>query len=290
MGFAPGTLKMRLGNLRRLVEYCDLACVDDPKDFTSMHALAFRRWLQGRGQADSVFCQDVVGVRMFCRWCYRKGMMANDLSEELKIRGHYRRLPKNVFRAEQVEQILSGFDLETPHGLRDRAVMEVMYSSAIRRAEMVALRVLDIQWERGLIYIHRGKGGKDRYVPVGARAMEWVRAYLDRVRLRWAPVDDMGWLWLTAAGLPMSSITLGSITKDAYRKAGIDTFGVSCHMLRHTCATLLMENGADIRAVQEILGHQVMESTRIYTHVSQTRAKEVHAKCHPAEQTGQKLA
>jgi integrase/recombinase XerD len=282
-GLSPATVKIRRASLRRLIEYADLAGIEEPRDFTPRHAMAFRRWLMGRGQAESAFCQNLVGVRLYCRWCVAQGLMASEPVEELRIRGFRKPLPQGILRADQVEEVLCGADVEAPVGLRDRAILEVLYSTGIRRAELAHLRIQDVHWERGLVFVHRGKGGRDRYVPIGSRAMEWVRSYLDRVRIHWALVDDGGALWLTATGQPLSEITLGSRCKAYLRKAGIDRVGTSCHMLRHTCATLLMENGADLRAVQEILGHKSVESTQIYTHVTQTRAKEVHTRCHPAE-------
>jgi integrase/recombinase XerD len=148
---------------------------------------------------------------------------------------------------------------------------------------MARLRLQDIHWERGLLFVHQGKGGKDRYVPVGTRAMEWLRAYLDRVRLHWAGADDRGLVWLSALGQGLSDVSVAAIAKMHLRKAGFDGKRMSCHMLRHTCATLLVENGADLRVVQEILGHACISTTQIYTQVSRVRAKEVHARCHPAE-------
>jgi integrase/recombinase XerD len=282
-GFSPATVKIRQASLRRLVEYADLAGLCEPKDFTPRQAMSFRRWLMGRSQAQSAFCQHLVGIRLYCRWCVSQGIMATEPAEELRIRGFRKPLPQGILRVEEVEQVLSGPDVQALVGLRDRALLEVLYSTGIRRSELAHLRIQDVHWERGLVFVHRGKGGRDRYVPIGSRALEWIRAYLDRVRLHWALVDDGGALWLTATGEALSEITLGAMVKAYLRRAGIDRTGASCHLMRHTCATLLMENGADLRAVQEILGHKNLESTQIYTHVSQTRAKEVHARCHPAE-------
>lgn len=281
--FSPATVKIRQATLRRLVEYADLAGLVEPGDFTPPQALSFRRWLHGRGQAESAFVQHLVGVRLYCRWCVRRELMEREPSEELRINGFRKPLPQGILRSDQAEQVLAVPDVEQFVGLRDRALLEVLYSTGIRRGELARLRVQDVHWERGLVFVHRGKGGRDRYVPVGRRAMDWVRAYLDRVRIHWAPVDDSGALWLVSGGTPLSESMLGAMVKASFRKAGIDRQGASCHLMRHTCATLLMENGADLRAVQEILGHKSVESTQIYTHVTQTRAKEVHSRCHPAE-------
>ncbi|MBK8802841.1 MAG: tyrosine-type recombinase/integrase [Fibrobacteres bacterium] len=282
-GFSGNTVLNRQAALRRLIEYADIAGLTEPSEFDSAHAMSFRRWLMGHSQAESAFCQYLVGARLFCRWCVRQGLMTTEPVEELRIRGFRKPLPQGILRVDEVEQVLAVPDVQTSLGLRDRAILEVFYSTGIRRAELSHLRTVDVHWERGLIFIRQGKGGRDRYVPIGQRALAWVRAYLDRVRVHLAPVDDQSWLWLGVRGEVYSDITVGKMVKACFQKAGIDRKGVSCHMMRHTCATLLMENGADLRAVQEILGHRSLESTQVYTHVSQVRAKEVHTRCHPAE-------
>lgn len=131
-------------------------------------------------------------------------------------------------------------------------------------------------------------GGKDRCVPIGHRAMDWGRSYLEQVRPQWCRRQEMPEIWLFSWGVPLSVRTLEKIVSGCFRLAGFPQFGANCHRFRHSMATHLMENGADIRAVQDILGHASIASTQVYTHVFQTRAKEVHARCHPMERSAGK--
>jgi integrase/recombinase XerD len=185
---------------------------------------------------------------------------------------------------DEVESVLSGPDTMTTLGIRDRAIMEVFYSTAIRRMELIALLVSDIDASRGTLFVRQGKGGRDRHVPIGERALHWVRRYNDEVRPHLALSPDCGTLFLTSYGGAYAPDVLSrQIT--AYMKAGAPTKRGSCHMFRHTAATLMLDGGADVRYVAEMLGHQKLETTMIYTRVSLTKLSAVHAACHPAEAT-----
>ena len=160
--------------------------------------------------------------------------------------------------------------------------MEVFYSSAIRRMELINLLVSDIDASRGTLFVRQGKGGRDRHVPIGERALLWVCRYNDEVRPHLAPSPDSGTLFLTAYGGSFAPDVL-SRQVTAYMKAGAPAKRGSCHMFRHTTATLMLDGGADVRYVAEMLGHQKLETTMIYTRVSLAKLSAVHAACHPAE-------
>jgi integrase/recombinase XerD len=158
--------------------------------------------------------------------------------------------------------------------------MEVFYSTAIRRAELIALKLWDIDHERGTVFVRQGKGGRDRYTPIGPRALFWVDRYLELVRPGLV-VDKTDTLFLSASGAPLCADWL-SRTVTAYISAGAPKKPGSCHMFRHTAATLMLEGGADIRYVGEMLGHAKLETTAIYTRVSIAKLRAVHAATHPA--------
>jgi integrase/recombinase XerD len=191
------------------------------------------------------------------------------------------RLPEATLTAEEVEAVLAGPDVTTPLGLRDRAILEVFYSTAIRRSELIALRTHDIDHARRTLFVRHGKGGKDRPVPIGGRALTWISHYTDLVRPTLANHPDVGVLFLSAHGGPLCGDWL-SRTVAGYITAGAPTKRGSCHLFRHTAATLMLDGGADIRYVGEMLGHAKLETTQIYTRVSIAKLRAVHAATHPA--------
>ncbi len=177
------------------------------------------------------------------------------------------------------EAVLAVPEVTEPLGLRDRALMEVLYSTAVRRFEVVALALGAIDVERGTMAVRQGKGRRDRFVPIGERAVAWVDRYLIESRPRLVVPPDAGVLFLSADG---NDITPDHLTRlvGRYVAAGTGRRG-SCHTFRHTAATLMLEGGADIRYVQEMLGHALLSTTQIYTQVSIEALKAVHTACHP---------
>jgi integrase/recombinase XerD len=178
-------------------------------------------------------------------------------------------------------------DVAQPLGLRDRAILETFYSTGIRCSELCDLQVYDLEADRGKVKINQGKGDKDRVVPIGKRALSWIEKYSVDVRPALAARTNTSTLFISCFGRPLGRNNVSAIVKSYLRIAGIKKHG-SCHLLRHTATTLMMENGADLRALQMFLGHERLNTTQIYTHVSITCLKEVHEKTHPAKLPGQK--
>lgn len=293
LGYTASTLRCRRTDLRRFLLFARAAELERPAQVDGALVLAYRRWMQGLGSMiPETQYRGLTVLRSWLRWLRDRGDLARVPEEELRILRQGRRLPRQVLSVDEVERVLSVPDVGTPQGLRDRAMLEVLYSTGIRRMELSRLRVSDLLFGRGLVLVREGKGRKDRYVPIGRRAVHWVSAYLERVRPLWcaperggAGIDGDGFLWLTASGGALSYKTITILVGGCFRLAGFTRAGSNCHLFRHSMATHLMENGADLRAVQEILGHESIQSTQIYTHVTQTRAKEVHARCHPMERS-----
>ena len=168
-----------------------------------------------------------------------------------------------------------------PLGLRDRAVLEVFFSCALRRSELISLWLRDVDFDRGTVFVRQGKGAKDRYVPMGERALFWVRLYVGVVRPGFVNSEFPDRLFLSSAGTPLCPDWLCRKVRQYLARPGIEKRG-SCHLLRHTTATLMLEGGADIRYVAEMLGHARLETTQRYTRVSIDRLRAVHAPSHPA--------
>jgi integrase/recombinase XerD len=166
-------------------------------------------------------------------------------------------------------------------GVRDRAMLEVFYASGIRRAELCSLEMADVNPERGTLTVRRGKGKKDRVVPLGGRAASWVARYVREVRPRLSLDTRTQALFLTGYGEAFNPDVVSRMVSSWIRAAGLGSKG-SCHLLRHSCATHMLEGGADIRYIQQLLGHEKLETTAIYTEVTIRQLLEVHARCHPA--------
>ncbi|MGA2037627.1 MAG: tyrosine-type recombinase/integrase [Acidimicrobiales bacterium] len=219
-------------------------------------------------------------VRLLFARLLRTGVIDRDPAAMLEKPRPEHRLPPTPLSIEEVEAVLAVPDVTTPFGLRDRAILEVLYSAALRRTELLGLRLEDVDTSRGTLFIRRGKGKKDRYVPVGDRALHWARRYLDEVRSQYITEPDHRMLFIAYTGSPLSADFLSEAV-NGYIKAGGSGKVGSCHLLRHTAATLMLEGGADIRFIAEMLGHARLETTQLYTRVSIHQLRSVHAATHP---------
>jgi integrase/recombinase XerD len=203
---------------------------------------------------------------------------------ELKMPRKDVRLPSQVLNPDEVEQIMIQPDLKTPEGIRDRAILEVFYSTGMRRMEVAGLTIYDVDFTRGIIFVKNGKGRKDRYVPVGERAMKWLSKYLEEVRDKFLFSRDEQALFLSVHGTGLGEVYFTELCGEYIKKADLGKKG-SCHIFRHTAATLMLENGADIRFIQQLLGHADIKTTQIYTKVSIKQLKNVHDLTHPSSKT-----
>ncbi len=180
--------------------------------------------------------------------------------------------------------MLGSSDTGTPLGLRNRAILELFWSTGIRRMELANLMLADVDFTRGVVYVRQGKGHKDRVVPVGQAALQWLERYLYDVRAQLAYRADSGHLFLSQKGHGLARSTLTAMAGEQIRdKARLKKAG-ACHIFRHSMATQMLENGADTRHIQAILGHEKLETTQVYTRVAIGHLQQVHAQTHPAEQ------
>ncbi|HXO34177.1 MAG TPA: tyrosine-type recombinase/integrase, partial [Candidatus Acidoferrales bacterium] len=198
-----------------------------------------------------------------------------------------KRLPKTILSADEVERVLVVPDIVTPVGLRDRAMLETFYSTGIRRKELRRLELYDVDRERATLTIRQGKGKKDRMIPIGERALAWVEKYLRESRPQLAVGPDDATLFLTQYGEPFHLDALSNLARDYIAQANLGKSG-SCHTFRHTMATLMLEGGADIRYIQQMLGHADLSTTEIYTHVAIRKLQQIHAATHPGAKLGRK--
>ncbi len=241
---------------------------------TDADLLAFQTRLQRLQRKATSVARKLSALRMFFRFATREGYRTAE-PPALESGRLPRRLP-HVLSQTEMEQILAAPDIDTPDGLRDRALMELLYSSGLRASEICGLRIDDLDLEQGLVRC-LGKGSRERVIPVGETAADWLRRHLRQLR---APRTGSAPLFPGRNGAPISRYALWSRIRRHARVAGISTT-VSPHTLRHSFATHLLAGGADLRAIQEMLGHADIGTTQIYTHVDETRLGSVFRQFHP---------
>jgi len=244
--------------------------------------LAFRLTARGTLLALRSQSQLLAVAKNFTRYLKEEEYLISDPGEKIRLPKKPRRLPKVILSTDEMRQLLKGPDIQTNDGFRNRIVLEILYDTGIRRAEMAAIKTADLDLDGGYIHIRSGKGDKDRVVPLSARVCNLVRSYLLSVRPAFVQGEDSCSLILNRWGYQMNVAGIWAIVKRSVEQAGIRK-NISTHTFRHTCATHMMKNGAPIRHVQELLGHESLESTQVYTHVTINDLKEIHARCHPGE-------
>ena len=220
-------------------------------------------------------------LRSFFKWAARKNHILYNPASEIELPRRETRLPKHILSASEIETIMAQCNMNDPFGIRDRAILETLYSTGMRRIELGRLKICELDHERGTVIIRQGKGKKDRVIPIGERAIAWIKRYLEEVRPSLVREPDEGILFLTYCSRPFHLNVLSKLVRDYIDAANIGKRG-SCHLLRHACATLMLEAGADIRFIQAMLGHADLNTTEIYTRVSIAKLKEIHTATHPA--------
>lgn len=221
----------------------------------------------------------------FFKWLARENYILFNPASDLELPRIGRRLPRTILTASEVEKVLAVCKVSTSVGIRDRAMLETLYSTGLRRQELLDLKLYDVDAERGVVLVREGKGKKDRMIPIGARALAWVEKYREDVRPEFTSGADDGTLFLTVMGTHFKPNRLAEIARYYIDEAAIGKRG-ACHIFRHSMATLMLENGADIRYIQAILGHAELSTTEIYTQVSIKQLKAVHTLTHPAKPVG----
>jgi len=242
---------------------------------------AFR--LTGKGTLLSVRSQSQqLGlVRGFTRFLKDKDYLLHDPGKCIRLPKKPKTLPRSILSTSEINKLLNAPDMHTNQGYRNRVILEILYDTAIRRLELSYIKVADLDLDSGYIHVH-GKGDKDRVVPLSKRVCDLVRNYNLMVRPHFLNSSDPGYLVLNRWGHKMDPNAVWAVVKRFAWLAGIKK-NVTTHSFRHTCATHMLKNGAPVRHIQEMLGHESLESTQIYTRVTINDLKEIHAKYHPGE-------
>lgn len=243
--------------------------------------LYFARKANGQPLTPRAQYQLVSVLRYYFRWLARQNLIPANPASELLLPRLGARLPRYTMTAADVEKVLAQPDVSNLEGLRDRAMLEFLWATGLRRGELVKVSLFDVNAAAGTVFVNQGKGKKDRVVPIGARALSWMERYLVDARPRLALSPDNGVLFLSTTGAVLNPDTLSQVVRHYVRAADVPARG-SCHLFRHACATQMLEGGADIRFVQELLGHAKLDTTVVYTRVSIAKLKAVYNATHPA--------
>jgi len=276
-GNSRHTVDNYLRDVRRLATYAAGQGARGPDQVTAGQLREFIYFLKDLGLAPATIRRQISALRTYFRFLVGEGHAARDPSERLETPKQWRTLPA-VLTVAEVEKLLEPAS-EEPLAMRDRALLEFAYATGARVSEVVGVKLQDLVYEEGLVRVF-GKGAKERVVPIGRRALGAVALYAREVRPSLDRGKGKGVLFLNARGTPLSRVGAWGIIKQAAKRAGL-TKRVTPHTLRHTFATHLLEGGADLRAVQEMLGHADLSTTQLYTHVDRDYLRTVHKQFHP---------
>jgi len=289
-GYSADTIRARRVALRKFIAWADERGLDDPREITKPMLERYQRWLfyyrkpegkdAGAPLTIAMQYQYLAPLKTWFRWMSREHHILANPAADLDLPRQPKRLPRSVPSVQEVEAILAEADPGNAQGLRDRALLETLYATGLRRMELAGTAVYDVDLTRGILWVRHGKGGRERVVPLGERAMAWLDKYLTEARPALLAGDTAA-LFVNDYGEPVRADFIRGKVKRYMEFAGVNKVG-SAHLLRHACATHMLEGGADIRFIQEMLGHADIQTTEIYTHVAIDKLIAVHRQTHPS--------
>jgi integrase/recombinase XerD len=284
-GFAESTLRVRRVHLGMFLKWCERNRTALPARVTGACLESYQRFLfdyrkkDGKPLAVASQHTRLAPLKSWFKWMTRRAFIAHDPASELELPRIGYKLP-SVLNKEEAEHVLQQPNVQRPIGIRDRAMLEMLYSTGMRRMELLRLKLYDVDKQNGLVNVREGKGKRDRVVPVGERALFWLDQYLTTSRPKIVGQYEESVIFLTVTGEPFTPNHVSWLARRYVKAAGIGKSG-ACHIFRHTMATLMLEGGADIRYIQAMLGHVRLDTTKIYTHVSIRMLKQIHTATHP---------
>jgi integrase/recombinase XerD len=278
--FSDHSVQAYVRDVEKLAEYLELEQINiSPVDVKEEHLLAFLKYIAELGLAAHSQARMLSGIKSFYKYLLLENEIREDPTELIESPRLPRKLP-DVLSYEEIEQMLSAIDHSTPEGTRNRAIIEVLYSCGLRVSELTGLQLTHCYFDIGFVRV-LGKGDKVRLVPIGKEAIKYTELYLEHVRREMqADKDSEDIVFLNRRGKQLTRVMIFLIIKDTAEKAGISKT-VSPHTFRHSFATHLIEGGASLRAVQEMLGHESITTTEIYTHLDRDYLRQVITEFHP---------
>lgn len=289
--YSPVSIDHRSRSLEVFFRYLAGLALDDLKEVSRQTIRDYQASLQQHYQIASVNAH-MIAVRRLFEHLEKTDVMLVNPCAGVPLPKQPPRLPKVVLTRAEARAILNQPDTQSAVGIRDKAILEMFYSTGIRLEEMARLTVHDVDHRNGFVRVTRGKGAKERVVPMGRKACDYVREYLQKIRVEWSKENrDERALWLSyfAPHGPLKSQMIAVMVRDYGRAAGLKK-SASPHVWRHTCATHLVSNGGNIAYVQRLLGHRSLRTTQIYTRITITELKSAHTKAHPQERRHSHLA
>lgn len=287
LGESNATLDSKQTLLTRFIEWAATQDVHKLQELDMMVLENYRRYLNKYRKRDgepldiSTQCARLMAVTKFIKVMDYYEAIDGEFGRKFRLPRIPRRLPKDIPSVEDIERVLDQSLIMGRLGLRNRSIIETLYATGIRRIELVNLNVKDIDFQRQILTVREGKNKDDRNVPIARRALDWIEKYLKEMRPRLARLSSGDALFLTDTGNRMQPHKVTDMVTKCINRSGIDKSG-SCHLMRHATATEMLRNGADIREVQEMLGHSDISSTQIYAHVTINDLNRVYYETHPA--------
>lgn len=279
-GLSANTVTSYKRDIEKYLTFLTEKKITQLDEVSRFEILDFLQTLRQSGAADNSIIRMVSSLRKFHQYLKRESIVSDDPMQLIDTPKKASTLPKAI-SPQAIEQLLEAPDTTTPLGVRDRTILELMYATGLRISELVNLKLSDMHLTMGFIQT-MGKGEKERIIPLGEIASQWLDYYLDgaRVYLQDQSAETSEYVFLNSRGKGLSRQGVWKKVKQLALEAGIDQ-NVTPHTLRHSFATHLLENGADLRMVQELLGHADISTTQIYTHITKTRLKQVYSDYHP---------
>jgi integrase/recombinase XerD len=284
--FSPATLEDYGYTLDTFIAFASSRGVADVRGITKALLTAYQVHLfekvNAAGTQNSFRCQNksLGVVKSFCRFMTDEGLIGNDPSSAIKYAKTPKTLPRNILTVAETRKVLQQPNLESALGYRDRCILELLYSAGLRNQELRMLKVTDLNLEEGIVLVEGGKGNRDRYTPIGKIVCRYLKQYLAEARSAILKGRPSEYLIVSVHAQPLRKAPLARLVKGYVQAAGIEKT-ITPHSFRHACATHMLKGKAGIRHIQEILGHQSLLSTQIYTHVTIQDLKDVHNACHP---------
>ena len=288
LNYSPATIAAYVRSLERFgaflseINQPDLAAVTSQQIHDYQRDIFYRPTIHGTARSPKTQNQLLVAVKNLFAFLREEGLITRDPSAEIHYAREPQTLPRNILTPGEARRVIEAADPGTVTGHRDRTILEVLYSTGIRKGELLALKVGDVNLEEELLRINGGKGAKDRVAPLSGVACRFLETYLNAIRPRLLRNRATDRLFLSSQARPLGRTTLDGIVTKCAKLARIKK-RVTCHIWRHTCATHLLQNKANLRHVQEILGHRSLATTERYLRVTITELKEAHRRFHPRE-------
>jgi integrase/recombinase XerD len=282
------TIKGALWRLGKFLDYLEaqgITHIDGiTKDVVRTYQVELYQSINKKGSPNTISYQNTMlsAVKQFLHFLKEHDHIVSDPARDIRFAKEPKRLPRGVLTPSEARKILHAPDTKSVIGYRDRTILEVLYSTGIRKDEINNLTIADVDYTDGFLRVNDGKGKKDRVVPLGRIACRYLENYIETVRPELIRDPYNNHLFLSLRGNKLSKNVVWELIKN-YAKAARIKKNVHPHTFRHTCATAMLKNKADLRVIQELLGHASLNSTQIYTHISITDLKEIHKKCHPRE-------